>query len=792
MKTTSRVHTLIIAFICLINYYSSAQTEAQIIHIQFSQLLDKSSGIEELTSIGMCDFEYIPGIHPQFINIVATINHDENLWIAKNIYLFEAAQTKVPVEQISIRFDFDDFQIAPGLRFTELYYKFIITDTCFTSIPIFNPAELLPEIVFPSSVLYGGILNNFPSVPNLPPLPKEVFSKPWIFDGGFLYGCSVPNIDLNNSFAVNGENGCAPAAAANSLAWLNQLKQLNIPLDLLEMYQCLSNLMDRETDGSTSFEQMVRAKLDFIEMYDLPIKVSYQSSTLKKTDTIKSTSGNSCGQNANTGDYKYPTVGWLKAQGQQQGDIEMILIAGDKAHAVTLTGLLQTSSGTYIKYKHDIDQGEDDSTRAEDGQPRGTKQERARVVEQPITPGNDKVVVVENVTIPGTPGKVSAAITCAVSESFDPNHKPRKKTLNFNQRCKSQTVIVPPNSTVTFTYPSDPDPNKQFNSTAYETSRPATQGADGIWRRNLEKKSEWNSNNGAQRTVENNSDTPLYVTIHDDYNGNPTTPNSGPGYNVGFSVTQNPKIMFGKKNQDAELQGNESFGGFSIGSNDESHYEFGYINKPEYYFNANIGCHLLDFPEKIHDGIMNKVHITYLVNKNNTFWSDLSLVIGIDSLVAPGQLSIKIPATGYDKIIGISGAGDQIIENVGGLSDKGNLEITLEASNGLIAYFDNIGLFTNIGITGVKDKLISKYKINVYPNMISDKCYFEFTTDIYSSISLDMYNILGEFVQTVTRTELAEGNHRLIWEPLQIPNGIYLYKLLINGELICGKIIVNK
>lgn len=792
MKTTSRILALIITFICIINSNLCAQDEAQIMGIQFSQLFDKSLGFEELTSSGMCDFDYIPAKHPQFLNIVATINHDDYLWIVKNFYIFDEFSTQVPLEQITIRFDFDDFNIPGNLRFSDIFYKFIVTDTLFTSQPIFPPIDFLHSAVSNSSVCYGGILNNFATFPQYPKPSREIFSKPWIFDGGFLYGCSVPNIDLDSSMSVNGVNGCAPAAAANSLAWLKKLKQLNIPLDLLEMYQCLSALMDRNDGDIATFEQMVRAKLDFIEMYDLPIKVSYQSSGLKKTDTIKSTSGNSCGQNANAGDFKFPTIEWLKAQGQQQSDVEMILTDGTQAHAVTLTGLLQTSSGTYIKYKHDIDQTTGDTARAEDGKPRGTKQERSRIFTQPVTPGNDKAVVVENGRIPGTPGKVGAAITCAVSESYDPNHKPRKKTLNFNQRCKKQTVIVPPFSTVTFTYPSNSNPNAGFNSTVYETARPAEQDSQGRWKNREKKEYEWDGNNGANRSVENTSDMPLYVTIHDDYNGNPKTPNSGPGYNVGFSITQNPEIMFEKKNQDTKLQENESFGGFSIGWNDDSPYEFGIVDKPDYNFNANIGCHLLDFPEKIKEGIMNTLKINYMVNEFNTYWSDLCLVIGIDSLIIPGQLLIHIPATGYNNLIDINSVGDHIIEHIGGLISNTNLEITLQAQNGLEAYFDNIGVFTNIGITAVKDELISKYNINVYPNIFSDKCYFELSTDIYSSVSLDIYNILGEFVQTVAKTELAEGNHRFIWEPLQIPNGVYFYKFSINGEINSGKIILTK
>jgi hypothetical protein len=51
---------------------------------------------------------------------------------------------------------------------------------------------------------------------------------------------------------------------------------------------------------------------------------------------------------------------------------------------------------------------------------------------------------------------------------------------------------------------------------------------------------------------------------------------------------------------------------------------------------------------------------------------------------------------------------------------------------------------------------------------------------------------LGEFVQTVAKTELSEGNHRFIWEPLQIPNGVYFYKFSINGQINSGKVILAK
>jgi hypothetical protein len=188
----------------------------------------------------------------------------------------------------------------------------------------------------------------------------------------YYYGCTVPNIDLDDT--NNGDtpeyagdkNACGPAAASNSLKWLSDTpgNGVDIPLSHRALLDSLSRYMQRARNNGVTIEQFIKGKLDFIEALGLNIYMKFQSESL--SGNVTSTSGMTYARNDN-GTASYPTWDWLKEQMMEKEDVELMYKyqngAGEwRGHVVTLTGLNETADGKRsIRYKHDKKQGTTDS-----------------------------------------------------------------------------------------------------------------------------------------------------------------------------------------------------------------------------------------------------------------------------------------------------------------------------------------------------------------------------------------------------------------------------------------------
>jgi len=69
-----------------------------------------------------------------------------------------------------------------------------------------------------------------------------------------------------------------------------------------------------------------------------------------------------------------------------------------------------------------------------------------------------------------------------------------------------------------------------------------------------------------------------------------------------------------------------------------------------------------------------------------------------------------------------------------------------------------------------------------YPNPFNGTTTIEFALPKSTSVTLSIYNMLGEKVRTLVQGDLSEGFHRVIWDTRSetgkpVPSGIYLYKL---------------
>jgi photosystem II stability/assembly factor-like uncharacterized protein len=92
----------------------------------------------------------------------------------------------------------------------------------------------------------------------------------------------------------------------------------------------------------------------------------------------------------------------------------------------------------------------------------------------------------------------------------------------------------------------------------------------------------------------------------------------------------------------------------------------------------------------------------------------------------------------------------------------------------------------NGGMVGVKEQSMSvkgsKCKVQSYPNPFSDQTTIEFYLPENGRVSLKIYDLTGREVSVLVNGLLVRGEHVLTFEAGELPNGIYLLRLVASGQ----------
>jgi hypothetical protein len=78
---------------------------------------------------------------------------------------------------------------------------------------------------------------------------------------------------------------------------------------------------------------------------------------------------------------------------------------------------------------------------------------------------------------------------------------------------------------------------------------------------------------------------------------------------------------------------------------------------------------------------------------------------------------------------------------------------------------------------------------NVYPNPITDVTHLTFDLESTANVQIAVINILGEVVLAIPSKTLLEGNHTLSVNSNNLPTGIYVTNLIVNGSVYSKKLI---
>ena len=147
-----------------------------------------------------------------------------------------------------------------------------------------------------------------------------------------------------------------------------------------------------------------------------------------------------------------------------------------------------------------------------------------------------------------------------------------------------------------------------------------------------------------------------------------------------------------------------------------------------------------------------------------------------------GELLWKLPLDGYQ------------VDNSGAIGSDGTLYIgthlgslTTGQQKTLIAIRDTV--------TSVKDDKVEfiSYKLEQnYPNPFNSTTYIRYTIPQSGRVTLKIYDILGNEVAILIDRHQDRGAYDVIFQPENLPSGIYLYQLKFGDFIKTKKLILIK
>ncbi|MCP4632365.1 MAG: T9SS type A sorting domain-containing protein [candidate division Zixibacteria bacterium] len=99
-------------------------------------------------------------------------------------------------------------------------------------------------------------------------------------------------------------------------------------------------------------------------------------------------------------------------------------------------------------------------------------------------------------------------------------------------------------------------------------------------------------------------------------------------------------------------------------------------------------------------------------------------------------------------------------------------------------------------MTGINDySFVLPEKIRLsqnYPNPFNVSTQIQYYLHNRSSVQFDIYNIMGQHVQSLPQGEQQSGEHSVIWDASGFSSGIYLYKLTISSQTLTKRMLLLK
>lgn len=106
----------------------------------------------------------------------------------------------------------------------------------------------------------------------------------------------------------------------------------------------------------------------------------------------------------------------------------------------------------------------------------------------------------------------------------------------------------------------------------------------------------------------------------------------------------------------------------------------------------------------------------------------------------------------------------------------------------------DLGVFENMKAwpVGIKEHLkISSegFDIHTYPNPFKHRITFEINIPEKSDVTLEIFNLLGEHIQSIRSQNHKPGIHSVLWTPTQLENHFYIYRIRV--EYVSNRVFIK-
>ncbi len=750
---------LVISFLILTNrtVYSQTDFDLKIEVIESKYESSNEEYVEALFTVS-----YLPGTEGAYLSIGAqdptTFLFD---MIITNLYLPGVVIVGSTVHTLSYRFNLN--QLIQNNAFPNILTCFVHILTSPGFFPFEQSTHKDTKEVTVSEIKENAIGSKVPQNINI---EIETVSPPEHTVGDTKIDFrdrtkSSFNLDLDNenngiSSTFAGDlNACVPTATANSMQWMNKVyNDVKLPdgMTLRKTMEELSKLMGRSDGDGTTDEQMISGKLKFIEKYNLPIEVKFQSHF--EDDNIQTQTAKSVARNFNN-NKKIPEWKFLKKMMRDGEDVEinyMWLNADSSewlAHSVNVTGFVEYTSGVKkIQIEHDMDQDKVG----------GTIREIIQLTE--TTTGwmkfargsSDKwiqTVVAESPIIED--GRETAAW---INELFLKNNS----NLNKTTMATNIEIEVALNGSVTdlenyliLLYNGETGLVDTTIALSDFTSGALSNGLK-FYTYNLPLPENSNNHFGVGISYTGSIIENQLISIGGMFIGLDGDATQMPSNNIGSIEPGSGFALSGF---------GESYSGYNWDST--STFSSGVVNENQSYTNS-----LPDTPqlaEPLDGAVEVSTNFNFVWNKSsltNSYTLEVASDNGFSSVIFL-EKDIRDTSTIVKDLVA---------------SQKYFWRVKSENGNGGSGYSD-IWNF-NTTVTGLEDNLIIPKEYSVsqnYPNPFNPSTKIRFGLPLNSNVEINIYNSIGELVEVLFKGVKNSGHHSLVWNAKQIPSGIYFYSI---------------
>lgn len=109
------------------------------------------------------------------------------------------------------------------------------------------------------------------------------------------------------------------------------------------------------------------------------------------------------------------------------------------------------------------------------------------------------------------------------------------------------------------------------------------------------------------------------------------------------------------------------------------------------------------------------------------------------------------------------------------------------------AIVSTIDMFTAVDEETRQYAKVKSFELNQnYPNPFNPATTISFVLSQANHVTLDIYNQLGQLVESLVNKDLKQGEHKIAWSPKNLTSGIYFYRLNYAGSSITKKLIYLK